>query len=89
MNKSAASAASPDYVKFQAVLKSAASAASLRRGPAGGRLDHGHNILNGKFLTIFAILNRFDNAATVNLAFSAAPPERSSSCDQVGCKISS
>ena len=29
-NKSAASAASPDYVKFQAVIKSAASAASLR-----------------------------------------------------------
>ena len=29
MNKSAASAASPDYVKFQAVIKSAASAASL------------------------------------------------------------
>ena len=28
-NKSAASAASPDYVKFQAVIKSAASAASL------------------------------------------------------------
>ena len=28
MNKSAASAASPDYVKFQAVIKSAASAAS-------------------------------------------------------------
>ena len=29
MNQSAASAASPDYVKFQAVIKSAASAASL------------------------------------------------------------
>ena len=29
VNKSAASAASPDYVKFQAVIKSAASAASL------------------------------------------------------------
>ena len=28
VNKSAASAASPDYVKFQAVIKSAASAAS-------------------------------------------------------------
>ena len=28
-SKSAASAASPDYVKFQAVIKSAASAASL------------------------------------------------------------
>ena len=33
-NKSAASAASPDYVKFQAVIKSAASAASAVR-PAG------------------------------------------------------
>ena len=41
MNKSAASAASPDYVKFQAVIKSAASAASLRGGRASGRLDHG------------------------------------------------
>ena len=40
-NKSAASAASLDYVKFQAVIKSAASAASLRGGRASGRLDHG------------------------------------------------
>ena len=40
-NKSAASAASPDYVKFQAVIKSAASAASLCGGRASGRLDHG------------------------------------------------
>ena len=32
LNKSAASAASPDYIKFQAVIKSAASAASLRGG---------------------------------------------------------
>ena len=40
-NKSAASAASRDYVKFQAVIKSAASAASLRGGRASGRLDHG------------------------------------------------
>ena len=35
-NKSAASAASRDYVKFQAVIKSAASAASLRGGRASG-----------------------------------------------------
>ena len=42
MNKSAASAASLDYVKFQAVIKSAASAASLRGGRASGRLDHIH-----------------------------------------------
>ena len=42
VNKSAASAASPDYVKFQAVIKSAASAASLRGGRASGRLDHGN-----------------------------------------------
>ena len=41
MNKSAASAASLDYVKFQAVIKSAASAASLRGGSASGRLSHG------------------------------------------------
>ena len=40
VNKSAASAASPDYVKFQAVIKSAASAASLHGGRASGRLDH-------------------------------------------------
>ena len=40
VNKSAASAASPDYVKFQAVIKSAASAASPRGGRASGRLDH-------------------------------------------------
>ena len=39
-NKSAASAASPDYVNFQAVIKSAASAASPRGGRASGRLDH-------------------------------------------------
>ena len=36
-NKSAASAASGDYVKFQAVIKSAASAASLRGGRASGQ----------------------------------------------------
>ena len=41
VNKSAASAASGDYVKLQAVIKSAASAASLCGGRAGGRLDHG------------------------------------------------
>ena len=40
MNKSAASAASLDSVKFQAVIKSAASAASLPGGRASGRLDH-------------------------------------------------
>ena len=41
VNKSAASAASLDYVNFQAVIKSAASAASMRGGRASGRLDHG------------------------------------------------
>ena len=44
VNKSAASAASPDYVKFQAVIKSAASAASRKSNPGGcasSRLDHG------------------------------------------------
>ena len=39
MDESAASAASLVYVKFQAVIKSAASAASLRGGRASGRLD--------------------------------------------------
>ena len=51
MNKSAASAASPDYVKIQAVIKSAASAASLRGGRASGRLDHG---LFSQFLAALA-----------------------------------
>ena len=50
-NKSAASAASPDYVNFQAVIKSAASAASLRGGRASGRLDHG---LFSQFLAALA-----------------------------------
>ena len=40
VNKSAASAASRDYLKFQAVIKSAASPASLRGGRASGQLDH-------------------------------------------------
>ena len=40
VNKSAASAASPDYAKFRSVIESAASAASLRGGRASGRLDH-------------------------------------------------
>ena len=39
-NKSVASAASLDYVNFQAMIKSAASAASLRAGRVNGRLDH-------------------------------------------------
>ena len=42
VNKSAVSAASLGYVKFQAVIKLAASAASLRGGRASGRLDHGY-----------------------------------------------
>ena len=41
VKKSAACAASPGYVRFQAVIKSAASAASLHGGRARGRLDHG------------------------------------------------
>ena len=40
VNKSAASAASADYIKFQAVIKSAASAASLCGGRASGQVDH-------------------------------------------------
>ena len=40
MNKSAASAATPDSVRFQAVIKSAASAAS-REGSSGGMQDSG------------------------------------------------
>ena len=41
MNKSTDSAASSNYVKLQALIESAASAASLRGGRASGRLDHG------------------------------------------------
>ena len=52
VNKSAASAASPDYVKFQAVIKLAASAASLRGGRASGRLDHG--VFFSQFLAALA-----------------------------------
>ena len=44
VNKSAASAASPDYVKFQAVIKSAAGGASPSGGRGSGRLDHGPKI---------------------------------------------
>ena len=47
VNKSAARAASLDYVKCLAVIKSAASAASMRGGGASGRLDH------DSFLRIF------------------------------------
>ena len=43
VNKSAASAASPDYVQFQAVIKSAASTASPQRGRASGRLPSFRN----------------------------------------------
>ena len=49
-NKLAASAASLDYAKFEAVIKSAASADSLRGSRASGRLDHGF------FGTILAVL---------------------------------
>ena len=64
-NESAASAASPVYVKSQAVIKSAASAASLRGGHASGRLDHDfllrnfwgalahRNILNASMVGVF------------------------------------
>ena len=40
LRMSAVSAASRDYVKFQAVIKSAACAASLCGGRGSGRLDH-------------------------------------------------
>ena len=60
MNKSAASAASPDYVKFQAVIKSAASAASPRGGRASGRLDHG--------VVFFAIFGRASGQKIVKIS---------------------
>ena len=46
-NKSAASPVSLDYTKFQAVIKSAASAASPHGGRASGRLDHDLRSLRG------------------------------------------
>ena len=61
-NKTAASAAFPDYVKFQAVVKSAASAASLRGGRASGRLDHGF---------FFAIFGRASGQNIVKISDSA------------------
>ena len=59
MNKSAASAASMDYVKFQAVIKSAARAISLRGGRASGRLDHGY---------VFAIFGRASGQKIVKIS---------------------
>ena len=41
VNKSAASTASPEYVKFRAVVKSAASAPAPRGGRTSDRTDHG------------------------------------------------
>ena len=48
VNKLAASATSPDRVKFQAVIKSAARAASLRGGRASGRFDHVFFVIFGR-----------------------------------------
>ena len=62
-NKSAASAASPDYVKFQAVIKSAASAASHCVGRASGRLDN---------VFFFAILGRASGQKIVKISDFAA-----------------
>ena len=59
VNKSAASAASTDYVKFQAGIKSAASAASLRGGRASGRLDH---------VVFFAIFGRASGQKIVKIS---------------------
>ena len=67
VNKSAASAASPDYVKFQAVIKSAASAASLRGGRASGRLDHG---LFSQFLAALAAKKITKNHQNLGLCLS-------------------
>ena len=93
--KSAASAASPDYGKFQAEIKSAASAASLRGGRASGRLDHGlfwprersKNDKNGLKTrltkkTTFSILVRRPRA----LPRARSPGPRPRACEE-GCKI--
>ena len=58
-NKSAASAASLNYVKFQAVIKSAARAASSG-GRASGRLEHGF---------LFAILGRASGLKIVETSY--------------------
>ena len=48
VDQSAASAASPDYVKFQAVIKSAASAASRKTKNQGPRSNGAHGRRLGK-----------------------------------------
>ena len=58
-NKSAASAASPSYVKFRAVIKLTACAASLRGGRTSGRLDPGF---------FFAIVGRADGQQIVKIS---------------------
>ena len=59
VNKSAASAASPDYVRFQAVIKSAASAASPRGGRASSQLNHSH---------VFTMLRRNSSQEIVKIS---------------------
>ena len=48
-----------DYVKLQAVIKSAASAAFLRGGRASGRLDHGF---------LFAIVGRASGQKIIKIS---------------------
>ena len=55
--------ASPDYLEFQAVIKSAASAASLRGGRASGRLDHGF---------LFAIFGRASGQKIIKISDSVS-----------------
>ena len=82
VNKSAASAASLDYVKFRAVIKSAGSAASLRGGRASGRLDHDH--------FCFAIFGRASLKTRLKKNMfhpsSQAPGPDPGPCEE-GCKI--
>ena len=68
VNESASSAASPDYVKIQAVIKSAASAASLCGGRASGRLDHD---------VFFAIFGCASGQKIVKISDSDAPTAQS------------
>ena len=78
MNKSAASAASLDYVEFQAVIKSAASAASLHGGRASGRLDH---VLGGGARAQKIIIRKYRKHVLVVLFMESKWDEELASCN--------
>ena len=79
VNKSAATAASLVCVKFPAMIKSAASAASLRGGRASGRLDHG---------CFFSVLGQASGQKIVKISDSVkeAKDHGLGSAEVLGCK---